>query len=147
MHSPSNAPLLRKLGIKPGQRVAFVDAPDSFAIALGPLPGVAVEPVEAPPDGEAGFDGIVWFAADRAGLGGRVGELASLLRPAGGLWVCWPKRSSGVVTDLSDDAVRAAGLAAGLVDNKVCSVDATWSAQRFVIRLADRPRRRARLPA
>jgi hypothetical protein len=102
-----------------------------------------VDPVDAPGD-EPGFDVIVWFAADRAPLDSRFVALAALLRPSGGLWVCWPKKSSGVRTDLSDNVVRAAGLATGLVDNKVCSVDATWSAQRFVIRLIDRRGGRAR---
>jgi hypothetical protein len=142
MDCPSNTPLVRKLGIKAGHRLAFVDAPAGFARALSPLPpGALLDPVDAPPDGEPGFDVIVWFAADRAALAARLGELAPLLRPAGGLWICWPKKSSGVVTDLSDGAVRAAGLGVGLVDNKVCSIDATWSGLRFVIRLADRPRR------
>ncbi len=60
------------------------------------------------------------------------------LKPAGGLWVCWPKKASGVLADLTDSVVREIGLAAGLVDNKVCAVDETWSGLRFVIRLADR---------
>ncbi|HWF35377.1 MAG TPA: DUF3052 domain-containing protein, partial [Solirubrobacteraceae bacterium] len=62
------------------------------------------------------------------------------LDPAGGLWIAWPKRSSGVATDLSEGTVREAGLGTGLVDNKVCAIDHTWSGLRFVVRLADRPR-------
>ena len=61
--------------------------------------------------------------------------------PAGGLWVAWPKRSSGVSTDLDENLVREIGLAEGLVDNKVCAIDATWSGLRFVWRLRDRPQR------
>ncbi|MBC7853819.1 MAG: DUF3052 family protein, partial [Pirellulaceae bacterium] len=63
---------------------------------------------------------------------------AGRLKPTGGLWVCWPKKASGVKTDLTEDIVREVGLAAGLVDNKVCAVDETWSGLRFVIRLAER---------
>ena len=61
------------------------------------------------------------------------------LQPAGGLWIAWPKRSSGVATDLDENLVREIGLAEGLVDNKVCAIDATWSGLRFVWRLRDRP--------
>jgi hypothetical protein len=68
----------------------------------------------------------------------RVPALKARLDPAGGLWVAWPKKSSGVATDVSESAVRAAGLAAGLVDNKVCAIDETWSGLRFVKRLKDR---------
>jgi hypothetical protein len=69
----------------------------------------------------------------------RFEELAAALQPAGGLWVAWPKRSSGVATDLHENLVREHGLDAGLVDNKVCAIDATWSGLRFVRRLRDRP--------
>ena len=65
--------------------------------------------------------------------------LVHALAPAGGLWLAWPKRASGLRTDLSDDVVRELGLATGLVDNKVCAVDATYSGLRFVYRLRDRP--------
>ena len=65
-------------------------------------------------------------------------DSAKAMDQAGGLWVAWPKRSSGVATDLGDGTVRELGLASGLVDNKVCAIDATWSALRFVYRLADR---------
>ena len=77
---------------------------------------------------------------DKAVLQRRFAPLAKILAPAGGLRICWPKKASGVATDLTEDAVRAVGLDVGLVDNKVCAVDETWSGLRFVIRLADRPR-------
>jgi hypothetical protein len=72
----------------------------------------------------------------------RVPALKARLDPAGGLWLAWPKKSSGVATDVGETAVRTIGLDAGLVDNKVCAIDETWSGLRFVIRLADRPKRR-----
>jgi hypothetical protein len=137
MDCPSNTPLLRKLGLKASQRVAFVEAPAGFAEALGPLPlGVTVGPPSA-----ASLDGIVFFVEDQASLRRRFGGLAKALAPAGALWVAWPKKSSGVVSDLTEGVVQAIGLEGGLVDNKVCSIDATWSALRFVYRLKDRPAR------
>jgi hypothetical protein len=84
------------------------------------------------------LDVVIFFAPDWSALQGRFGSLANRLSPAGGLWVAWPKKASGVPTDLTEDVVRGVGLAAGLVDNKVCAVDDTWSALRFVFRLADR---------
>ena len=74
----------------------------------------------------------------RSELERRLPALKKALNQAGGLWVAWPKRSSGVATDLGDAAVRELGLASGLVDNKVCAIDATWSGLRFVYRLVDR---------
>lgn len=139
MAESSTTPLPRKLGIKPGQRLAFVNAPDDFADLVGPLPlGTEVAPSWEDDDR---YDVIVFFAADRAALDRHLADLARRLATSGGLWVAWPKKSSGVPTDLSDDVVRLAGLAIGLVDNKVCAIDATWSGQRFVYRLADRPKR------
>jgi hypothetical protein len=80
-------------------------------------------------------------ATSRADLARRLPAVRRALDPAGGLWVAWPKRSSGVATDLTEDVVRELGLAAGLVDNKVCAVDTAWSALRLVVRLRDRPGR------
>ena len=125
--------LARKLGIKPGARVALVAAPDGFELEV--------------PDGvqvvrslRGRFDVVLWFGVRERTLSRRLPALVRALEVDGGLWLCWPKRSSGVASDLGDDPVRRLGLAAGLVDNKVCAVDETWSALRFVYRLADRPR-------
>jgi len=74
----------------------------------------------------------------------RMPALKARLDPAGGLWMAWPKKASGIPTDVSENAVRALGLAAGLVDNKVCAIDDVWSGLRFVFRLADRPTRAKR---
>jgi hypothetical protein len=84
------------------------------------------------------------FADSRADLQKSFAKLARRLSPAGGLWVGWPKKASGVATDLTEDIVRGIGLKAGLVDNKVCAIDEVWSGLRFVIRLADRPKHKAK---
>jgi hypothetical protein len=137
MTESATTPLPRKLGIKPGQRLVFVNAPANFANLVGPLP-LGSDLSATGQQGE--FDLIVFFARDRTEMGQHLAELARRLAPNGGLWVAWPKKASGVPTDLSDDIVRAAGLVLGLVDNKVCAIDATWSGQRFVYRLKDRPK-------
>jgi hypothetical protein len=138
----SGTPLAQKLGIKPGHRVALVDAPDDFTALLGDLPlGVSLRRGldEAEP-----FDVILAFVDSHARLAARFSMLAGKLAPAGGLWIAWPKKASGVATDLTEDRVREVGLDGGLVDNKVCAVDETWSGLRFVFRLKDRPKKAAR---
>ena len=85
-------------------------------------------------------DVIVFFVMRRAELARRFPSLARALEPHGGLWIVWPKKASGVATDLVFEAVQEVGLAAGLVDNKVCAIDDIWSGLRFVYRVADRPR-------
>jgi hypothetical protein len=130
----SGTPLVRKLGIKPEARLGLIGAPDGFAGVLGELPpGVTVRRRV-----QGVFDVIVVFGTRRADLERRLPALRAALDQGGGLWVAWPKRSSGVATDLGDGPVRELGLAAGLVDNKVCAIDATWSGLRFVYRLTDR---------
>jgi len=133
----SGTPLPRKLGIKPGARFGVVNPPLDFRRTLGELPP-GVRPA-AVPAGKSRFDVIVCFAPTIAEVARRVPALKARLDPAGGLWVAWPKKASGMVTDVGENAVRALGLAAGLVDNKVCAIDATWSGLRFVFRLTDRP--------
>lgn len=131
----SGTPLPRKLGIKPEARLGLIGAPDGFDGVLGELPpGVSVRRRL-----QGSFDVIVAFFVQRSELERRLPRCRDALTPAGGLWLAWPKRSSGVATDLGEGMVRDMGLAAGLVDNKVCAIDATWSGLRFVFRLADRP--------
>jgi hypothetical protein len=137
----SATPLAGKLGIKPGHRVALVDAPESFAQTLGELPEGVTLHTGVP--GKVPFDVIVFFTDRRARLRQRFAALAARLSPAGGFWVAWPKKASGVATDLTEDLVREVGLDGGLVDNKVCAVDETWSGLRFVFRLQDRPKKGA----
>jgi hypothetical protein len=124
----SGTPLPRKLGIKEGARVRLAGAPSRFASALG---------VTARSRGEA--DVIVLFSRSAGELSRRFPALRGALHPAGGLWVAWPKKASGVPTDLTESVVREYGLSQGLVDNKVCAIDETWSGLRFVVRLSDRP--------
>jgi hypothetical protein len=136
----SGTPLPQKLGVKPGARFGVVNPPPDFPRTLGALPpGVAPRSVTA---GKARFDVIVCFAPTMAEVARRIPALKRRLDPAGGLWMAWPKKASGVATDVSENAVRALGLDAGLVDNKVCAIDDVWSGLRFVFRLADRPKRR-----
>ena len=131
----SGTPLPRKLGIKPGARVAVLRAPEGFEQdALGELPpGVLVSR-----RARGRFDVILAFAVRRAEVARGLPAWTVALEQAGGLWLAWPKRTSGVATDLGEGVVRELGLAAGLVDNKVCAIDATWSGLRFVYRLAER---------
>ena len=88
-----------------------------------------------------GVDVAVLFVTDRRGLERRFAQVAASLQPAGGLWVAWPRRSSGVATDLTENALRDVVLPLGLVDNKVCAVNQAWSGLRFVIRRENRPPR------
>jgi hypothetical protein len=133
----SGTPLPRKLGIRDGHRVLLAGAPPEFR--LGDLAAVDLHRVDVQRRAGAGpYDVIVAFTADRRALDRRFPVLAPRLVTNGGLWIAWPKRSSGVPTDLDDNAVREVGLAAGLVDNKGCAIDETWSGLRFVVRLRDR---------
>jgi hypothetical protein len=131
----SGTPLPRKLGIKPGTRLALVGAPADLETALGELPPDVVVRRRA----QGPCDVIVAFFTRGVELERRLPALKRALHSDGGLWLAWPKGSSGVQTDLGEGAVRAAGLAAGLVDNKVCAIDETWSGLRFVYRVVDRP--------
>jgi len=118
--------LPRKLGISPGARVAALGAPPGFAERLDGAP------LQARLRGS--FDIIVLFAPSAATLAKRLDAAVAALAPHGGLWITWPKRSSGVATDVDERLVRETGLATGLVDNKVCAIDETWSGLRFVHR-------------
>jgi len=132
----SGTPLPKKLGIKEGSTVAFSGAPPEFEVALGDLPdAVTIKRRVAPP-----LDVAVAFFTRRGELERRLAALSRVIHPDGGLWIAWPKRSSGVDTDLTEDVVRELGLAGGLVDNKVCAIDETWSGLRLVYRLRDRPK-------
>lgn len=130
----SGTPLPRKLGISPGARVVLSRAPDGFDATLGELPA-DVRVLRRMP---ASADVVVLFADRRADLERRLPAARSAVRPDGGLWVAWPKRASGARTDITEDVVRGIGAAAGLVDNKVCAIDDTWSGLRLVVRLRDR---------
>jgi hypothetical protein len=129
----SGTPLPTKLGIRAGSRVLLDGAP--VELSLQPLPaGVAVHRRA----GREPYDVVLLFAARADRLHARWPVLVPRLTTAGRLWVCWPKKASGVPTDLTEGVVRQHGLAGGLVDVKVCAVDPTWSGLAFVRRLADR---------
>jgi hypothetical protein len=130
----SGTPLPKKLGIKEGGRLAVLGAPAGFDLTLGELP----PGVEPKPQARGSFDVVVFFTTRRAELERRLDALTRAIHPAGGLWVAWPKRASGVVTDLDENAVRDVALPRGLVDNKVCAIDDTWSGLRLVIRKENR---------
>ena len=131
----SGTPLPQKLGIKEQHKICLLGAPRGFAELLGALPaGVSVATKLA----MAPLDVIVFFTKDRAELVKRLADLRARMQPAAGLWIAWPKKSSGVATDITEDVIRAVALPTGLVDNKVCAIDATWSGLRLVIRRENR---------
>jgi hypothetical protein len=130
----SGRPLVAKLGIKPCTRIAIVNAPRGYRTTLGKLPpGVRIM---AAARGSLPF--IQFFTTSRKTLEGRFTALVRALAPDGALWVSWPKRASGVETDVTEDAVRAVALAGGLVDVKVAAIDEVWSGLKLVRRLKDR---------
>ena len=133
----SGTPLPKKLGVKEGSRVVLVGAPDGFADLLVPWPPEA----HLLPRARKPLDVAVLFATRRSDLEKRFPPLARALDPSGGLWVGWPKKSSGIETDLSFESVQRLGLDAGLVDNKSAALDERWQGVRFVFRLKDRPKR------
>ncbi|HJP86268.1 MAG TPA: DUF3052 domain-containing protein [Gemmatimonadaceae bacterium] len=128
----SGTPLVRKLGIKPGARLCFVAAPPQLPELLGALPDGAADA----PRGTVDF--ALLFATRLAELTRHFPKLRDRLESNGMLWVSWPKKTSGVATDLNENVVRDFGLANGLVDVKVCAIDDTWSGLKFVRRLSDR---------
>ena len=129
----SGKPLWQKLGLKPGLRVALTDAPDDYWTLCGFDP-VALELASA----RGSIDFAHGFARSRAQLQKLLAALSRRLEPAGALWISWPKKSAGVGTELSEDVLREAALPLGLVDVKVCAVDATWSGLKFVWRKSER---------
>jgi hypothetical protein len=131
----SGTPLARKLGIRPGDNLAVLGAPAGFAIDDLP-PGVDVRLRPTP-----ACDVIVSFHTRRSDLTRRFATLMRALVVDGGLWVAWPKRASGVDTDMTEDVVREVALPTGMVDNKVCAIDHTWSGLRLVLRKELRPGR------
>jgi hypothetical protein len=129
----SGTPLPRKLGIKEGTRVLLLTAPAGFTLGLlDSTADVRTRAAGTP------FDVILAFCHDRKAVERRFVELPVRTATAGALWIAWPKKSSGVTTDLDENVVRDIGLDAGLVDVKVCAVDETWSGLKFVRRLRDR---------
>ncbi len=125
---------MQKLGIKSGSSIAVLGAPRGYARTLGKLPSGVTHRTSA----VGPLDLIQFFTSERQELERRFAALARALAPAGMLWISWPKKASGVATDLTEDVIRVIGLAHGLVDVKVAAVDDVWSGLKFVRRLKDR---------
>ncbi len=130
----SGTPLPKKLGIKPGFRVSLVDAPREVRELLS----AELAGCEMIRDGRSVPDFAMAFVKSKADLTKEFKRITKLLAPAGMFWVAWPKKTSGVATDLNENIVREIGLAAGLVDVKVCAVTEVWSGLKFVRRVKDR---------
>lgn len=130
----SGTPLPKKLGIKEGFRVLIGGMPQDVRAELRQ----ALDRCDIVRDGRAALDFAMVFSKSKAELTGEFSRLANALAPAGMLWVSWPKKSSGVATDLDENIVRGIGLSAGLVDVKVCAVTDVWSGLKFVQRVKDR---------
>ena len=130
----AGTPLTTKLGIVANSSVGLVDAPEGFESTLDALP----EGVVLRRGTDEACDLTLWFTTSREGLERRIEQMGDLIG-RGGLWIAWPKKASGVASDLSQTVVREVGLASGLVDYKVCAIDATWSGLRFTRRKPSNP--------
>ena len=128
----SGTPLIDKLGIKPGARMQFVSEPKELAGLLGELPDGSRTASRGT------LDFAMLFVKTQSDLSKKFAPLRDRLESNGMLWVSWPKKTSGVATDLTEGVMRTFGLESGLVDVKVCAVDDTWSGLKFVRRLKDR---------
>lgn len=129
----SGTPLPKKLGIKEGMAVACYGAPAEFPLALGHLPdGVHLH------HRRQAADVFIVFAKTREEIQRRFADALDHVPPHGAIWVAWPKKSSGVETELTEDTMRELFLPTGMVDNKVCAIDETWSGLRFVVRKENR---------
>lgn len=131
----SETPLVKKLGIKSGMTICILNAPVNYAATLGGLPD-EVNHLKTPQKGKMDF--IQIFCKDSAVFLKNYAKMKEALRPGGMLWISWPKKSSAVVSDLTENFIRNHALENGLVDVKVCAVDETWSGLKLVIRLKDR---------
>ena len=129
----SGTPLPRKLGIREDSVTAIVRGPPGFEALLGPLPSGA----RVSRSGRGRRDLTIWFVRSAAELRRAIPAMVEASR-SGGVWIAWPKKASGVATDLTGDVVRRHGLAARLVDHKVCAIDSTWSGLRFALRRKQR---------
>jgi hypothetical protein len=143
----SGTPLPKKLGIREGDLVAIRGAPHDFHGTLGQLPdGVELRTRVTAPRSAGGRrpDVVVAFFRRAAEFERRLSGLMEAIDVDGGMWIAWPKGSSGVPTDITEDVVRDIGVERGMVDNKVCAIDETWSGLRLVYRRDDRPAIRAK---
>jgi hypothetical protein len=130
----SGTPLARKLSLKDGMRVWWDGMPESVRSEIV-TEGLALDLLDAP---EAPIDAAQIFVTERADLEAKVAQLLPLLQPAGMIWVSWPKKAAKVATDITEDVIRDVCLPMGLVDVKVCAVDAIWSGLKLVVRRQNR---------
>jgi hypothetical protein len=130
----SGTPLPKKLGIKDGLRIFLIDAPSEVVAELKP----SLEKCELAGNAKTPLDFAMLFTKSAVTLKKEFPRIGKSLTPAGILWISWPKKTSGVSTDLNENIVREIGLAAGLVDVKVCAVTDVWCGLKFVRRLKDR---------
>ena len=126
----SGAPLAQKLGIKEGQKVATIGVPVGYRKLLSPLP----EKVSFTRELKSGATFLHLFVSDRKAMERELKRLRKLIADNGVLWVSWPKKSSGVTTDVTEDIIREVALPLGFVDVKVCAVDETWSGLKLMVR-------------
>jgi len=132
----SGTPLVKKLGIKEGNNIVIANAPDDFEQQLELPKRVTVNGRSKKP-----LDFVLFFVKSSYALDKEFSRYSARLTPAGILWISWPKKTSGVQSDLNANVVRDIGLAKGMVDVKVCAVDDVWSGLKFVFRLKDRPQK------
>jgi len=132
----SGTPLVKKLGIKEGFNILIVHAPEDFDTQLELREDVTVSVKARKP-----YDFVLFFTKSQHELEKEFSRYSAKLTPAGMLWVSWPKKTSGVQSDLNENIVRDIGLAKGMVDVKVCAIDDVWSGLKFVFRLRDRPKK------
>jgi hypothetical protein len=125
----SGKPLAVKLGVKPGSTVILLDAPEGMEDSLAPLPAE----VTLRRGNRGKREMTLWFVTQRQAFERRFAAVAEAV-DEGTLWIAWPKRSSGVETDIAEDTIRAVALPKGLVDSKVCAIDETWSGLRLTRR-------------
>ena len=130
----SKTPLAQKLGIKAGTKVAALAAPAGYKKLLAPLP----DGVSFSDKASAGSNFVHLFVTERRTLETELKRLRKILDDAGVLWISWPKKSSGVATDITEDVIRDVCLPLGFVDVKVCAVDDTWSGLKLMIRRENR---------
>jgi hypothetical protein len=126
----SGTALAKKLSLAPGMHAWFHAMPDSVRAEIDPA-AIGVVEVDAP---VMDLDAAHLFVTDRAELERLIAQLRTMIAPAGQIWVSWPKKASKVPTDITEDVIRAVALPTGLVDVKVCAVDAIWSGLKLVIR-------------
>lgn len=130
----SGTPLARKLGIQPGGRIFVVGAPGDYLKLIAPVP----EGVRLVPELDEETDLIHFFTTGRERLAESLQLALARMRPDGTIWVSWPKKSSRVPTDITEDVIREVALPLGLVDVKVCAVDDVWSGLKLVVRKENR---------